>query len=223
MVLSCLVGLMTCLESGLEVLAVVVLAIEDFEGVTLDILVLDGTTLMEFVLGLVGVALDGVVFGLGDVFFAVVGCGFFGSTPCSEAESSFVLVGLLLLVAGIEGFFLLSVTAMVFLGMLGRVGFVGAGLEGFWFGAFGVEAFGFGGFVGGAFVLSGAVTVSVLALRGGEAKPSWTVTGITVGSRGVDIVPREGFIAWVEATYRTAEAAAAALLARLTRVGFLTV
>lgn len=94
-------------------------------------LVLGGTALTELVLGLVGVALEGVVFGLGDVFFAVVGCGFFGRTPCSEAESSFVLVGLLLLVAGTEGFFLLSVTAAEFLGMLGRVGFAGVGLEGF--------------------------------------------------------------------------------------------
>lgn len=90
-------------------------------------------------------------------------------------------------------------------------------------GALGEGVFRFGGFVGGAFVLSGAVTVCVLALRGGEAKPSCTVTGITVGSRGVGIVPRLGFIVWVEATYLTAEAAAAALLARLTRVGFLAV
>lgn len=89
--------------------------------------------------------------------------------------------------------------------------------------AFGDWAFRFDGFVGGVFVLSGAVTVCVLALRGGEAKPSWTVTGITVGSSGVGIVPRLGFIVWVEATYLTAEAAAAALLARLTRAGFLPV
>lgn len=130
-VLACLVGLTTCLEPGLEVLAVVVLDIVDFEGVTLGTLVLGGTALTELVLGLVGVALEGVVFGLGDVFFAVVGCGFFGRTPCSEAESSFVLVGLLLLVAGTEGFFLLSVTAADFLGMLERVGFAGVGLEGF--------------------------------------------------------------------------------------------
>lgn len=128
-VLGCLVGLTTCLEPGLEVLAVVVLDIVDFEGVTLGTLDLEGATLMELVLGLVGVALEGVVFGLGDVFFAVVGCGFLGRTPCSEAESSFILVGLLLLVAGTEDFFLLSVTVANFLGMLARVGFAWVGLE----------------------------------------------------------------------------------------------
>lgn len=130
-VLACLVGLRTCLEPGLEVLAVAVFNIVDFEGVTLGTLVLGGTALTELVLDLVGVALEGVVFGLGDVFFAVVGCGFFGRTPCSEAESSLVLVGLLLLVAGTEGFFLLSVTVADFLGVLERVGFAGVGLEGF--------------------------------------------------------------------------------------------
>lgn len=130
-VLACFVGLTTCLEPGLEVLAVAVLDIVDFEGVTLGTLALGGTALMELVLGLVGVALEGVVFGLGDVFFAVVGCGFFGRTPCSGAESSFVLVGLLLLVAGTEGFFLLSATVDDFLGLLERVGFAGVGLEGF--------------------------------------------------------------------------------------------
>lgn len=119
MVLACFVGLMTCLETGLEVLAVVVLEIADFEGLTLDIVALEGTTLTEFVLGLDGVALDGVALGLGDVFLVVVGCGFFGNTPCSDkAESGFVLVGLVLLVAGIRGFFLLSVPAIVILGML---------------------------------------------------------------------------------------------------------
>lgn len=178
---------------------------------------------MKLVLGLVGVALEGVVFGFGDVFFAVVGCGFLGRTPCSEAESSFALVGLLLLVAGTEDFFLLSMAVGNFLGMLERVGFAGVGLKVFRLVVFGERVFRFGGFVGGVFVLSGAVTVFVLALRGGEAKPSWTVTGITVGSSGVGIVPRLGFIVWVEAAYLTAEAAAAALLARLTRIGFLPV
>lgn len=86
-----------------------------------------------------------------------------------------------------------------------------------------MEGFGLGGFVTGSLVLSGAVTVSVLALGGGEAKPSWTVTGITVPSRGVGMVPAVGFIVWVEATYLTAEAAAATLLARLSRVVFLAV
>lgn len=86
-----------------------------------------------------------------------------------------------------------------------------------------MEDLGFGGFVGGILVLSGAVTVSVVALGGGEAKPSWTVTGITVARRGVGMVPGVGFIVWVGATYLTAEAAAATLLARLSRVVFLTV
>lgn len=86
-----------------------------------------------------------------------------------------------------------------------------------------MEGLGFGGFVGGALVLSGAVTVSVLALGGGETKPRWTVTGITVPSRGVGMVPGLGFIVWVGATYRTAEAAAATLLARLSCVVFLAV
>lgn len=128
-VLGSLVGLTTCLEPSLEVLAVVVLDIVDLEGVTLGTLVLEGTGLVELVLGLVGVALEGVVFGLGDAFFAVVGCGFLGRTPCSEAESSFVLVGLLLLVAGTEDFFLLSVTVANFFGRLERVGFAGISLE----------------------------------------------------------------------------------------------
>lgn len=117
-VLACFVGLITCLETGLEVLAVVVLEIADFEGLTLDIVDLEGITLIEFVLGLDGVALDGVALGLGGVFLGVVGCDFFGNTPCSDkAKSGFVLVGLVLVVAGIGGFFLLSV-AVVFLGML---------------------------------------------------------------------------------------------------------
>ena len=82
---------------------------------------------------------------------------------------------------------------------------------------------GFGAFVGVAFVLSGAVTVSVLPLGGGEAKPSCTVTGITVPRKGVGMVPVLGFIVWVGATYLTADAAAATLLARLIPVVFLGV
>lgn len=129
-VLACFVGLMTCLETGLEVLAVVVLEIVDFEGLTLDIVGLEGTTLTEFVLGLDGVALDGVTLGLGDVF--LVGCGFFGTTPWSDkAVSDFVLVSLVLVVAGVVGFFLLSVPVIVFLEVLCGVGFVGVGLDGF--------------------------------------------------------------------------------------------
>lgn len=114
-VLACFVGLMTCLETGLEVLAVVVLEMVDFEGLTLGIVGFEGTTLTEFVLGLDGVALDGVTLGLGGVFLAVVGCGFFGTAPCSNmAESGFVLEGLVLVVAGIVAFFLLSVFLVVF-------------------------------------------------------------------------------------------------------------
>lgn len=86
-----------------------------------------------------------------------------------------------------------------------------------------MEGLWFGGFVAGTLVLSGAVTVSVLVLGGGEAKPSWIVTGITVPGRGVGIIPELGFIVCVVATYLTAEAAAATLLARLNRVGFLAV
>lgn len=73
---------------------------------------------------------------------------------------------------------------------------------------------GFGGLVGGTLVLSGAVTVSVLALGGGETKPSWTVEGVGVPRRGVGTTPWPGFIVWVGATCLTAEAAAATLLAR---------
>lgn len=86
-----------------------------------------------------------------------------------------------------------------------------------------MEGLEFGAFVGGARILSGTVTVSVLALRGGETKPNLTVTGITVPSRGVGIVQGAGLIVWMGATYLTAEAAAATLLARLSRVGFLAV
>lgn len=115
MVFTCFVGLRTCLETGLEVLTVVVLEVVDFEGLTLDVVAFEGTTLTGFVLGLDGVALEGVVLGLGDGFLGVVGCGFFGNTPCSDtADSGFVLVGLALLVAGLGGFFLLSVTGFVF-------------------------------------------------------------------------------------------------------------
>lgn len=117
-VLACFVGLMTCLESGLAVLADEVLDIVDFEGLTLDIVGLEGTTLTEFTLGLGRVAFDVAILGLGDVFLAVVGCGFFGTAPWSKAESGFVLEGLVLVVAGIVGFFLLSDPAIVFLGLL---------------------------------------------------------------------------------------------------------
>lgn len=130
-VLVCFVGLMTCLKTeALEVLAVVVLEVVDFEGLTLDNVGLEGTALPELVLGLDGVALDGVTLGLGDVF--LVGCGFFGTTPWSDkAASDFVLVGLVLVVAGVVGFFLLSVPVIVFLEVFSGVDFVGVGLDGF--------------------------------------------------------------------------------------------
>lgn len=85
----------------------------------MDIVGLEGTTLTEFALDLDRVALDVVTFGLGDVFLAVVGCGFFGTALWSDkAESGFVLEGLVLEVAEIVGFFLLSDPAIVFLGLL---------------------------------------------------------------------------------------------------------
>lgn len=131
-VLVCFVGFVTCLETGLVVLTVVVLELVGFDGLTLDIVGFEGTALTEFVLALDGVALDGVALGLGDVFLVVVGCGFFGTTPWSDnAESDFVLVGLVglvLVVAGIVGFFL-SVPVIVFLEVLFGMGFVGVGLE----------------------------------------------------------------------------------------------
>lgn len=71
--LVCFVGLIICLEAGLEVLAVTVFDVVDFEGPTLDIVGFDGTILTGFDLGLDGVALDGVTLGLGDGFLAVVG------------------------------------------------------------------------------------------------------------------------------------------------------
>lgn len=80
-VLVCFVGLVTCLETGLEVLAVVVLDNVDFEGLALDIVGFKGTALTELVLGLDTVAFGGVTLGLGDVFLAVVGCGFLRTAP----------------------------------------------------------------------------------------------------------------------------------------------
>lgn len=56
---------------------------------------------------------------------------------------------------------------------------------------------GFGGFVGGILILSGAVTVSVLDLGGGKVKPSSNLTGITVPSTGVGVVPGLGLIVWL--------------------------
>lgn len=57
-----------------------------------------------------------------------------------------------------------------------------------------MEGLGAAGLVGDTLVLSGGVTVSVLALGGGDARPSWTVTGITVASRGVGMVPELALI-----------------------------
>lgn len=229
-VLTCLVGFVgfvNCLTTGLDVLADVVLEIVDFEGLTLDNCVLEATALTEFTLGLVGVAFDDRTLGLGDAFLAVVGCGFFGAASwVDRAESGFVLKGLVLRVAEGVDFFLLSVLSVVFLGLLEIVGFGVGGLGVFFFGILEEEkvvGLAVGGCVGVALVLSGGVTVSILALRGGVAKPSCTVTGITVGSSGVGTVPGLGFIVLADAEFLTAEAAAATLLARLNFVGFLAV
>lgn len=129
MVLACFVGLMSCLEVVFETFVVAALEMVVCKGMTLDdVVVLEETDLEDTVLGLGGVALDGVVLGLGGVFFGVTGFGFFGSIPCSgEDDLAFVLVGLVLVVAGRAGFFL-SVTPTVFLGMLRGVGFVEVGL-----------------------------------------------------------------------------------------------
>lgn len=213
---------MNCLETGLEVLAVVVWDTVDFEELTLDIAGFEGTTLTVFVLGLNGVALGSVTLGLADVFLAVVGCGFFGTASWSDKEESgFVLEGLVLVVAGTVDFFLLPIPVIVFLELAWGVGFARIGLESFGFEALEVNGRRVGGFVGGDLVLSGAVTDSVLGLEGGETKPTWTVTGITVPKRCVDMVPWLGFIVWVGATYLTADAAAATPLARLNFVDFL--
>lgn len=84
-----------------------------------------------------------------------------------------------------------------------------------------MEGLGVGGFVGFTPVLSGAVTVSVLVLGGGEASPGWAMTGVTVACRNGEMVPGVGFIVRVGATYLTAEAAAATLRARFIPTGFL--
>lgn len=119
MVLACFVGLMSCLEVVFETFVVVALEMVVCKGITLeDVVVLEETVLAESVFVLGGVALDGVVLGLGGVFLVVAGCGFFGSIPCSDKDDLvFVLVSLVLVVAGRAGFFL-SVTPTVFLVML---------------------------------------------------------------------------------------------------------
>lgn len=111
-VLVCFVGLVIGLETGLEVLDAAVLEIVDFEGLILDVDGFEGT---GFVLALDGVALDGATLGLGDGFLAVVGCGFFVTAPwLKRTESDCVLEGLGLDVAGIVGFFCLSVPVTAF-------------------------------------------------------------------------------------------------------------
>lgn len=118
MVLACFVGLMSCLEVVFETFVVVALEMVVCKGMTLDDVVLEETVLAETVLVLGGVALDGVALGLGGVFLVVAGCDFFGSIPCSDKDDlAFVLVSLVLVVAGRAGFFL-SVTPTVFLEML---------------------------------------------------------------------------------------------------------
>lgn len=70
---ACFVGLVTCLETGLEVFAVTVLAVVGFVGLTLGTVGLEGTGLRGFTLGFNGVALEGVTLGLGGVFLVAVG------------------------------------------------------------------------------------------------------------------------------------------------------
>lgn len=207
------VGLVTCLDIGLLGLALVVLETVGFGEPTFDSGGLDGETLTEFALdteGLDGVAFDGVTFILGYVF--LVGWCFFGATPWSEkAASDFGLEGLVLVTVGTVVFFLSDVIG--FLELLWGVGFSGISFAVLLLEGFDVEGLGVGGFVGGGLILSGAVTVSVLVLVGGVTSRGWTVTGITVPNTGVG----RGFIVGVVATSLTAEAAAATLLARLSR------
>lgn len=128
--MACFVGLTAGLETGLEVFAVAVLV--GFEELTLGIVGLGGTGFTELTLGLDGVALDGVTLGLGGVFLAGVGWGFLETAAWSnKAESDFALEGLVLVVAGMVGFFLLSAPAFVFLVVLLGLGFEGVGFEGF--------------------------------------------------------------------------------------------
>lgn len=126
---DCFVGLMTCLETGLELLEVIVLEMAAFEGLALGIVGLEGTTLTVFTFGLDGVALEGETLGLGVVFLVVVDCGLFWMAPCSDkVASGFILEGLVLVVAGMVDFFFSSV---IFLEVLLEVGFEGVGLASF--------------------------------------------------------------------------------------------
>ena len=113
MVLVCFVG---CLETGFEVLADGDLEIVGFEGLTLGNVGLEVTSLTEFDLGLDRVALVDGTLGLGDGFLAVVGCGFFG-TAAGSSKAGFVFGGLVVIVAGVTFFLLLSVPAIAFLGL----------------------------------------------------------------------------------------------------------
>lgn len=97
-----------------------------------------------------------------------------------------------------------------FLELLSSVGFGGTDLDVLFLDVFEVV-----GAVGRELILRGTVTVSVLAL--GVISGDCTVTGMTVA----DSVVGRGFIVDVAAAGLTAEAAAATLLARLSRRGFL--
>lgn len=120
LVLVGFVGLVNCLDTGFTVLALAVLENVDFDGLTLGNVGFEGAGLTEFALDIVGfdgVAFEVVTFGLGGVFFVVVGCGFFGTAPWSDrVESDFVLGGLVLAIVGTIVFFLSD--AIDFLGLL---------------------------------------------------------------------------------------------------------
>lgn len=117
--------------------------------------------------------------------------------------------GLVMAIVGAVVFFLSGV--LKFFELLCVVDFTGKDLD-----VLLLNAFEVGWFVGAVFILSGTVTVSVLAM--GVISRDCTVTGITVFVNVVEW----GFIV-VVSTSLTAEAAAATLLARLSRRGFLEV
>lgn len=122
----------------------------------------------------------------------------------------FVAYGLVLATDGTVAFFFSDV--FNFFELLWAVGCRGKDLD-----VLLLDTFEVGGFVDGEFILSGTVTVSVLAL--GVISGDCIVTDMAVP----DNVVERGFIVDVESTGLTAEAAAATLLARLSRRGFLEV
>lgn len=121
-----------------------------------------------------------------------------------------VVYGLVLVTVGVVAFFVSD--AFNFFELLWAVGFGGKDFDVLLLNALEVV-----GVVGVDFILRGNVTVSVLAL--GVIMADCTVTGMVVP----DNVVERGFIVDVVFTSLTAEAAAATLLARLSRRGFLEV